>query len=87
MRLPRKRVYFVYALKVAQPNIQVFFLKKGLFILESEKEWERELRGEGQKEKERENLQQIPCWVQSPTWGSIPGPWGYDLSQNQESDA
>ena len=30
-------------------------------------------------------LKQIPCWAQSPTWGSIPGPWDHDLSLNQES--
>ena len=34
-------------------------------------------------EKERENLKQAP----HSAWGSIPRPWGHDLSRNQESDA
>ena len=53
------------------------------FILEkeSESEWGKGAEGEG------ENPKQAPldsAW--SPMRGSIPRPWGHDLSQNQESD-
>ena len=36
--------------------------------------------GEGQRQKERENLKQTPCWAQSPTLGSISWSWDHDLS-------
>ena len=42
-----------------------------------------EMTGEGQ----RESLEQIPCWVPSPVWDSIPWPWDHDLSLTQESGA
>ena len=37
--------------------------------------------------RERENPNQAPRLVQSPMWGSIPGPWDHDVSRNQELDA
>lgn len=44
--------------------------------------WERESVcariGGGQRK--RENLKQIPHWVQTPTWGLISGPWDHDLT-------
>ena len=43
--------------------------------------------GEGQRERERENLKQVPRSAQSPTRGSILQQWDHDLSQNQELDA
>ena len=44
----------------------------------------RERGAEREGERERENLKQAPCPVQSPTQGSIPQSWEYDLSRNQE---
>ena len=35
--------------------------------------------------KGRKNPKQIPHWAQSLRWGSIPGPWDHNLSQNQET--
>ena len=37
-----------------------------------------------EKKRERENLQQTAHRAWILTWGSIPGPWDHDLSQNQE---
>ena len=42
---------------------------------------------EGQRERERENLNKALHSVQRPTWGSISQPWDHDLGQNQELDA
>lgn len=51
---------------------------------------ERELRGSGVEEEEK-NLKQAPGPVQSLTWSptqsSIPQPWKHDLSWSEESDA
>ena len=33
---------------------------------------------ERERERERENLNQAPCSVWSPIWGSIPPPWDHD---------
>ena len=39
----------------------------------------------GRAEEEGENLEQNPCWAQSPVMrGSIPPPWDHDLSQIEE---
>lgn len=50
-----------------QPHVTIFlcfyFLKDLIYL-------ERKRVGGGAEG--RENLQQAPCWVQSPTWGSIP---------------
>ena len=51
---------------------------------ERERERERVQAGERRKGKEKENLKQAPCSVQSPTQGSIPQPRDHDLSKNQE---
>ena len=37
-------------------------------------------------EAERKNFKQSPCSAQSQTLGSIPWPWGHDLTRNQELD-
>ena len=39
----------------------------------------------GEEQRERENLKQSPCWVQSPMWGLISPSWDHDPSWNQES--
>ena len=57
----------------------LFFLKIYLFI------WKKERASTGQREKERENLKQTPCWVPTqadPCWGH----WNHDLSGNPELD-
>ena len=43
--------------------------------------------GDGQREREREDLKQTPRSAWSPTRGSIPWPLDHDPSRNQESDA
>ena len=62
-----------------------FFFKKRfwLFMWETEHKWG----GGWQRERERDKLLQTPCWVWSPTRGSISQPWDHDLLWNQESDA
>ena len=43
--------------------------------------------GKGQREREKENLEQAVCSAWSPTWGLIPQLWDHELSRNQELDA
>ena len=50
---------------------------KILFIWESMHTWVEAVAEEGGGEK------QTPCWAESPTQGSIPGPWDHDLSWRQ----
>ena len=50
-----------------------FFFKDCIYLRERKWEWERTWAGE----------RQTPHWAGSPVWGSIPGPWSYDLSQRQ----
>lgn len=59
-----------------------YFLNICLFILEREDVCTCEL-GEEHRERER-TLEQTPCWVWSPTWGSIPVPRDHNVSWNQE---
>ena len=47
---------------------------------ETEREWERESTSRGSW---RQSEKQASCQVESPTRGSIPGPWDHDLSQMQ----
>ena len=49
--------------------------------------FERENTSRGEEQRGGRDLKEAPCSVQSPRRGSIPQPWDYDLSQNQESDA
>ena len=59
-------------------NLPPFFFKD-LFIYLRERAWMQE----GQRERERENLKQTPCWAQG-LMQAIPQPWDHHLSQNQE---
>ena len=38
----------------------------------------------GGAERDGKNLKQTPSWVQSPTWGFIPGLQDHDPRRNQE---
>ena len=62
------------------------FLRLKTFLLEREREKERVREHEQGRgvEGKRENLEQAPCSVRSPAWGSNPH---HDLSQSQEPDA
>ena len=43
-------------------------------------EWGRRTKGERERERQREDLKQVPWSAQSLTWGSVSQLWNHDLS-------
>ena len=58
-------------------SFSFFFFFKTTYLTEKERE-----QGRG-SDRQREREKQGPHWAGNPTWGSIPGPRDYDLSQRQ----
>ena len=70
-------------IRITAFSFQPIFLS--LFILR-ESEWEHE--GGAERERERENLKQVPlCQCRARCGAQTHKPWDHDLSPNQESEA
>ena len=54
-----------------------FFFLLRFYLFDREREMESTSRRSG---RQRETEKQSPRWAGSPTWGSIPWPWGHDLN-------